>query len=197
MAQLNGVKLDSFPIKGFTKVADLIYFDGPLLVHYTNNKGHHYLYHWVDSNEAVNRWLIYRVTQQNLLNYVRGLEEFKSILETTISEWILVTDVNDEGENISMQIIALEDLPEDYIPAEHTYYEMPLPEYYETWTNKPVLSATESQRGHYQVLQERAIYTNLKPSGDKHGSSPEVPQMVDYLKNMNTSFVEYAHVILK
>ncbi|WP_324675557.1 DUF6575 domain-containing protein [Hymenobacter sp. GOD-10R] len=194
MVELNGASLNNFPLKDFNRVADLIYFDGPLLVHYTNHKGHHYLYHWVDSDDTANRWLIYRVTQQNLLNYLRGLEEFKALLETTISEWVLVADINDEGQHTLLQLLSLEDLPEDYIPEENIYYELSFPEYYNTWIEQPIVNSPDSSQGHYEALQNKAIYTNLKPSGNKHGTSPEVPQMVDYLKNINISFVEYAHV---
>jgi hypothetical protein len=63
MTQLNGTTLDAFPYKDFRRVEDLIYFDGPLLVHYTNQRQQDYLYHWVDNDEDGNRWLIYRVAQ--------------------------------------------------------------------------------------------------------------------------------------
>ena len=131
MTPLNGTLLNAFPYKDFIRVEDLIYFEGPLLVHYTNHKGQNFLYHWVDNNEAANRWLIYRVTQQNLLNYLRGQEDFKSLLQHTISDLILVVDVNDNGQRILIQQVELEDLPEDYIPADGVYYELSIPEFYD------------------------------------------------------------------
>jgi hypothetical protein len=192
MTQLNGTTLDAFPYKDFRRVEDLIYFDGPLLVHYTNQRQQDYLYHWVDNDEDSNRWLIYRVARQSLLNYIRGQEEFRTLLQTTSSDLILVVDVNQEGQHSLIQLVSVEDLPNDYIPAEDIYYEMSPPEFYDSWSTQALATLSDSQKGHYELLKSKAIYVNLKPTGPKHGTSPEVPQMVDYLKNINISYVEYA-----
>jgi hypothetical protein len=194
MTQLNGSILDTFPHKVFNHIEDLIDFDGPLLVHYSNQVDQDYLLHWVDNDDDANRWLIYRVSKQSLLNYLRGQEEFKALLDTTSSDFILVVDINSVGEYILMQLVSLEDLPGDYKPKEDVYYEFSLPDYYSSWTNESIANLTDRQKTRYQTLKEKAFYTNLRPSDREHGTSPKVPQMVDYLSKIDISWNGYAQV---
>lgn len=70
MEEVNGILLNSFPLKELIKVSDLIYFDGPLLSHFQTKNKDNYLFYWVDVNETHNRWLILRTSLDKLQAFV-------------------------------------------------------------------------------------------------------------------------------
>lgn len=45
MKQIKGINIKKRDFSNFKKVADLIYFDGPLLSHYVTDKGDNYLFY--------------------------------------------------------------------------------------------------------------------------------------------------------
>ena len=53
MKTINGFSIN-FDFSKLIKVADLIYYDGPLLSHYVSNKGENYLFYWVDVDNEYN-----------------------------------------------------------------------------------------------------------------------------------------------
>ena len=57
MKTINGFSIN-FDFSKLIKVADLIYYDGPLLSHYVSNKGENYLFYWVDVDNEYNRWVV-------------------------------------------------------------------------------------------------------------------------------------------
>ena len=59
MKTINGFSIN-FDFSKLIKVADLIYYDGPLLSHYVSNKGENYLFYWVDVDNEYNRWVVIR-----------------------------------------------------------------------------------------------------------------------------------------
>jgi len=194
MNHIQGTALTEFPHKDFIHVADLLYFEGPLLVHYTNARQQHFLYHWVDGDSTGNRWMIYRVERQTILDYLRGVVDLRDVLKTTPSDFIIVLDINNHGEHEHVQLIALDALPEDYLPTEGVIYELPMPEAYDTWTTQALEHLSETERTHHTTLKEKAFYVTVRPSSLRNGTAPEVPQMVSYLRNINDSYSEYGEV---
>ena len=69
MKCIEGYNID-YDFSQFKKVADLIYFEGPLLSHYVSSKGDDYLFYWVDRDGCDNRWLVLRVSMANLQKYI-------------------------------------------------------------------------------------------------------------------------------
>ena len=55
-------------------MADLIYFDGPLLSHYVTTKGDNYLFYWIDQDETNNRWMFIRTDYDNIQKYTKQKE---------------------------------------------------------------------------------------------------------------------------
>jgi len=70
MEAIEGIRLENFWLTDLRRVADLIYYDGPILSHFKNNQGDDYLYCWSDADEIYNRWLIFRVSRQSLNKYL-------------------------------------------------------------------------------------------------------------------------------
>ena len=69
MKTINGFSIN-FDFSKLIKVADLIYYDGPLLSHYVSNKGENYLFYWVDVDNEYNRWVVIRTDIFSIQQYL-------------------------------------------------------------------------------------------------------------------------------
>ena len=190
MISLNNLtELSALPHKGLSRFADIIYFDGPLLVHYISDGGVDYLYHWVDEDEEATRWIIYQVSRDLLRLYLTKDLNFRSLLDKSPSDLITVLDIKNDGEYRNVWMTDLQSIPNDYKPPVNAFYTIPCPEEYDSWfETEPELLVTSNSN----LARLFAIYINLKPNDAKLGSSPEVPQMVDFLRNINTSYIAYS-----
>ena len=81
MEKIKGFEIQ-FDFSNFKKIADLIYFEGPLLSHYVSGKGDDYLFYWVDSDDNDNRWLVLRVSLANLQRYMAKDLSLRELIET-------------------------------------------------------------------------------------------------------------------
>lgn len=113
--------MDKF-FKEYKKVADLIYFDGPLLSLFTKwRRSRLYLLKWVDIENDKNIWLKFDVSYSLLLEY----------LEKTKTEYQLIKDSNEisliiisEKQLItSTKVGSFEQLPASYLPEEDVLYD--------------------------------------------------------------------------
>lgn len=71
MKTIKGISIRNRNFDKFKKVADLIYFDGPLLSHYVTINGDNYLFYWIDQDDADNRWMFIRTDYDTILKYTQ------------------------------------------------------------------------------------------------------------------------------
>ena len=109
MRKIEGYDIQ-YDFSGFKKIADLIFFEGPLLSHYVSEKGDDYLFYWVDRDEADNRWLVLRVSLANLQKYIA-------------KELTLLQLVDNDVNYHNVKLVQPSALPEDYLPEADSYYE--------------------------------------------------------------------------
>jgi hypothetical protein len=122
MECLKGITLGEFPFKELDKVADLIHFDGPLLSLFKNVKGDQYFFYWCDSNEEMNRWLVYRVTAQEVNAYLSKRISLRDTLLHPSDGLIFAVDINDDLNYKNALLMKPEDLPPSYIPSMNSIY---------------------------------------------------------------------------
>lgn len=123
MKQIKGISIKKRDFSNFKKVADLIYFDGPLLSHYVTEKGDNYLFYWIDEDEKYNRWMIARTDYANIQKYINHKTSLLEILTSPTDDIIYTVDIDDAGNYNNFQVHAIEDLPEDYLPSPDSFYE--------------------------------------------------------------------------
>lgn len=117
-----------FDFNGFKKIADLIYFEGPLLSHYVSSKGDDYLFYWVDQDENDNRWLVQRVSLSNLQKYMAKAISLRELIENPNDGFLYCVDVDSATHYHNVKLVQPSDLSEQYLPAPDSYYEFePLP----------------------------------------------------------------------
>ena len=86
-----------YDFSSFRKIADLIFFDGPLLSHFVSSKGDDYLFYWVDRDERDNRWMVVRVSLANLQKYVAKELTLRELIETPNDGYLYFVDTSFDG----------------------------------------------------------------------------------------------------
>ncbi len=127
MKRIKGFDIQ-FDFSTFRKIADLIYFEGPLLSHYVSSKGDDYLFYWVDSDDNDNRWLVLRVSLVSLQKYMAREMTLRELIESPNDGFLYTVDVDDAINYHNVKLVQPADLPDDYLPATDSYYAFePLP----------------------------------------------------------------------
>lgn len=110
------------------RIADLIYFEGPLLSHYVSDKGDDYLFYWVERDEQDNRWLALRVSLANLQKYINKELSLRQLIDSPNDGYLYCFDVDNNINYHNVLLVQPADLPADYLPASDSYYEFePVP----------------------------------------------------------------------
>lgn len=123
MKTIKGIGIKSRNFDKFKKVADLIYFDGALLSHYVTNNGDNYLFYWIDQDDTDNRWMFIRIDYDMIQKYIKKELTLRNVLSSPLDDIVYTVDIDIEGKHHNFQAHSIEDLPEDYLPAEDSYYE--------------------------------------------------------------------------
>lgn len=127
MKQTKGFDIQ-FDFSNFKKIADLIYYEGPLLSHYVSSKGEDYLFYWVDRDSNDNRWLVLRVSLASLQRYMAGELSLRELIENPNDGFLYQVDVDSATRYHHVLLIQPTDLPDDYLPASDSFYAFePLP----------------------------------------------------------------------
>lgn len=127
MRVIEGYSID-YDFSRFKKIADLIYFEGPLLSHYVSSKGDDYLFYWVDRDDGDNRWLVLRVSIANLQKYIGKEITLKELVEAPNDGYLYSVDVDNDTNYHNVKLVQPSALPEDYLPEAGSFYEFePIP----------------------------------------------------------------------
>ena len=121
MRRIEGYNIE-YDFSQFKKVADLIYFEGPLLSHYVSSKGDDYLFYWVDRDDSDNRWLVLRVSLANLQKYIGHQITLRDLIENPNDGYLYTVDVNNDICYHDIKLIQPSALPEEYLPERESYY---------------------------------------------------------------------------
>ena len=118
--------IPEFPFNDLEVVSHLLYYDGPILTHFKHDK-FNYLSLWVDQDNTAYRWLIFKVSEKNLIKYLTQKLSLRELL--LINDFVILTDIEGEDykNNYSIQSKYLID---DYIPEEGTCIIEEIPKIY-------------------------------------------------------------------
>lgn len=121
MRQIEGYTID-YDFSGFRKIADLIYFEGPLLSHFASSKGDDYLFYWVDRDDSDNRWLVLRVSLAALQKYIGKEITLRELIENPNDGYLYSVDVSNDIRYHDVKLVQPSSLPEAYLPETESYY---------------------------------------------------------------------------
>ena len=145
-----------FDFSNFKKIADLIYFEGPLLSHYVSSKGDDYLFYWVDSDSSNNRWLVLRVSIANLQKYIAGDVSLRELIESPNDGYLYQVDVDDAVRYHDVLLVQPADLPNEYLPAIDSYYAFePIPSEEASELMTYELTIPYKERNHFEEFLQK------------------------------------------
>ena len=101
MRKIEGYNIE-YDFSGFKKIADLIFFDGPLLSHYVR--------------------LVLRVSLANLQKYIGKGITLRELIENPNDGYLYSVDVNNDVNYHDVKLVQPAALPEEYLPEADSYY---------------------------------------------------------------------------
>src|SRR5438046_1496284 len=109
MEQLIGENISVLPFKEIKKVADLIYFDGPILSHFKDKHSKDILFYWVDHNDNYNRWIAFQIDEKQLYSYLLQHKSLKDNIDYVGKKLIIEKSITDNS-RITKEIKDLKEL---------------------------------------------------------------------------------------
>lgn len=181
MIDLNSYTISFNLYNNLTKVDDLIYYDGPILSHYTDANGDDYLFYWVDYNEDYNRWLIWNLKKDDILSYLDKNKTLRDLIDNN-STFFFVLDKDYNQESEISYLVPRANLPNEYIPVEGSYFPAAFPKVYEEYFNRDYVIA----------LRERAYNFKISPVEKSFGTTVSLKDATIFLNNILLSFENYS-----
>lgn len=124
MEELTGINLPTLPVSGLEHQKDLVYFEGPFLRQYIHPNGDHYLYYWCDCEDDVNRWMLLRVKEANILRLTGRVLPMDCIIPKGCQDdYVYFVDMRSTGAVSNVTLCRVADVPDDYCPAPGEYLE--------------------------------------------------------------------------
>ncbi len=182
MKTINGfnIKID---FSKLIKVADLIYYDGPLLSHYMSSRGENYLFYWVDVDNKYNRWIVVRTDIFSIQQYLEKKITLHSIITLPNDGFVYSVDIDDDIQYHNIKAIPIDDLPEEYTPIKDSYY---------TFEVKDDIDLTAISQKYSSGILE----IHISGKDVKYGSiplnkfAPIIPKIEDIRKAMSSKFIK-------
>jgi hypothetical protein len=121
MENLENYKIASLELT-LERKGDLLYHEGPLLTHFINSKNanEHYFYKWSDIDENCNRWLIFKVSVENLISFFEGNLTLLELIQK--NQFVYFVDLDTEINEVNAFICPTGKVPDDYLPSERSFF---------------------------------------------------------------------------
>lgn len=113
-----------FDFSSLTRVADLIYYEGPLLSYYVSPKSENYLYYWEDMDDTYNRWMVFRVDSLSLKQFILRKITLKELVTNPTGGTVFFVDIDNHIQFHHICLVPAKQIPEEYTPNDNTYYDI-------------------------------------------------------------------------
>jgi hypothetical protein len=128
MEYIKGIQITHLGFE-LIKQGDLLYHDRPLLSHFINDDNNdHYLYKWSDCDEKAHRWLVFKVSVENLKLFF----ETKCTLLQLVhgNPFVYFVDLDTNQQQTNLILASTDNIPTDYLPSEKSFFK---PKQYEKY----------------------------------------------------------------
>lgn len=122
MLELNSSNLKTLPIEGLTWERDLLFFEGPLLSEFTAKNNEKYLKYWCDCDDSFNRWMFFRIKEEDRLRLVLGELSLLECIIKKVTNFVIFVDENEQSS--AYQLVNLSDIPSEYLPEADAYLDI-------------------------------------------------------------------------
>lgn len=144
MMRLAGQSVSMKEFEGADWIADLIYFEGPLLSLFRGAKGHNdVLVLWVDCDDRRDRWVALNIERSDLKQYISQRISLRDLVEKQDS--FLFFHTSGTARRSSCRRVGWDSFPNDYLPDTDTLWDKSL-------ATEDALSLIEEEAGEYRIL---------------------------------------------
>lgn len=182
MKELTGINLEKFPLSDLRKVYDLMEYDGPLLSHMTDDKGHEFLYYWVDNDSISNKWIVWEVDMKVLFSYLKAQVDLAEVFAGAALYYSV--EISSTLAYNNVKILKYEEVPSDYIPETGLFHFEPIPQLY-----LDKLSAISSN---IYISNLRDSGCNFSLNSTYYGGAVDAAEGGAFLTAISTSLTAYA-----
>lgn len=105
------------------KRGDIYYFEGPYLSHFNDERGFDYFMNWLDVDSTNNRWLLFHINKETLNKYFSKKVDLLTLIKSVEEGIVYIIDIDKDANYSSIQIVSVESIPDDYMPAEDSYFD--------------------------------------------------------------------------
>jgi len=114
-------------------MGDFLYYEGPLLSHFQDVEKplEHYFFRWVDNDEDTHRWLIFKCTENEIIDFFNKAITLRQLIEKNTVVTLL--DLDDNLNRKSIVFVSLDTLPNNYLTVNNSFF---VEERYESYAVK-------------------------------------------------------------
>lgn len=178
MLNISGIEIAQFP-KELTKIGDLIYFQGSLMSVYKDKDMYAYIFDWVESNDSLNRWLVYQTDIKILAEFIKGKYSHFNLINSPEKDLFYLVDKNINGDIVNCKIISGKHIPNQYLPQNDILFDdedsRNLDSIVSTFRLDEISSNTTNNSKIFDILEEaqrnnsELINLHIKSSNEKVG----------------------------
>ncbi len=122
MQPLGGFVLPALPAAPFQKITDLIVQGSPVLCHYQSQRREDFLFYRVDGDLLYQRWLVCRVTFDQLLQYLDRKVSLQLVFMNPADGFLYSVDSDPAGSFFQPRLLPVAEVPKYYFPDKKSYY---------------------------------------------------------------------------
>jgi len=124
MIQLKTSETKVLDRERLTRIGDLINIEGPILsVFQDENNSDFYLFDWADSDNYVNRWLVYKVNPENIKNFITNRTSYRELFISSLNSEYYYIDIDNDLLDSDFILTKITTLPENYIPLNENRFD--------------------------------------------------------------------------
>jgi len=129
MERIDGIEIPDF--KSFDKIRDLIWFDGPLVSHFTSPDNTAYVFYWsdLDSDKGIDRWIITPVNEYLIDRYIERHITLKELMLKTLNGIAFSAEIDKDDNYFDVYAFSIHTIDPAYLPEDDTYNEFEIIDY--------------------------------------------------------------------
>jgi len=132
MLELKGLELPALEFS-LSKLGDFLFWEGPLMSHFVNDRGEDFIFKWSDKDNRHNRWMVYKTTPSLLLGYFNGRLNSLDLILSNPDGFVYFIEMDNDLAHRRITLLKNQDIPGQYLPLPDSFYET---ETYEPYTEK-------------------------------------------------------------
>jgi len=190
MDKVKGINLTEYPFSSSKKIADLWYYDEPILSHF-KFEGADFLHYLIDFDDYSSRYLIVQIGEYDLYKFIFGVESLKNTFfkskETFKFQYVVDISVDESYDTYQVQ---LEELKKEYLPNDKSNYNITI----ENIAEYQKLKRKYSETYYIEQLRRKAYYLKFEPVNGHHDTSLGLVELGTLLNLVSTSFKNFSKI---